>query len=577
MNIELKKQISKALINSNKEELDKILASFSEEEQKEAIVGLLEQCSGIFNEQKLTNVKSRSLFYYLITSAEKRGIEEGKEVLISYVDQRKLGKINNEYGPEIGDMAISSLIDSIHKGFTGIKKSDYQIVRMGGDEFCIITTGESEEVVHEYLKKAKTIANTTELFSDGERVKEKIDFLFGTSKLDYTHTRPLRSIIDQAKKEAYYQELFSQAEEKADQSKLILLDTDKQEERKTVIKKYLANLSQVKRDGEDFRFEVINKKEENEQTKRQGSNVDIDFDFVMHIAEIASSKGFKREVLVEELYDYDIDFLKDNLFAFGQKFIREGEKPGLIKRAASDLLMEAIDEDEKTFKYIELDNLKLVNSARTHADGDVYIGNFIDMVTSSMQEAENPNETYAVKMSGNTLVLCYDKGDDKIVDDILEKADVYENPSINIPMDVFVTDMEVEADNNVSFVTSYLEASDEVKEQKERHNSHIEKIITSKSGYDIFYQRETFSPVEVNEVLDEMSGENIELYDNIMDIVFDEGEDAFVLIDEMYESGEITDYDKEVLYAKIAFGQETLNIESYIMDAQAETDSGSEL
>lgn len=513
----IEQMIKKALISGSREDLDMIMGELSIDEQKELLGSILDETSNILNDSKLDNVKTRPLLFYLINNAEKRGREEGRDVFITYLDQRKLGKINNEYGPEVGDKAIYELTSSLHKGLVGIKKSDYDIIRMGGDEFCLVTIGASKEELTEYLKEAKTIANTTELYKDDVRVKEKIDFAFGSRKLDYSKGKTLRNIIDMAKNETYYQKMISKAEEIAEQSKLFIKDDDLVTQKKLAIESYIDNVLKIKNSNQHFDYMIIPKKEDaKNNTKRKTS--DIDSNFVIKLNEIASSKGVKRQTLIDELCESDIDYLKDNFMKFGESFIDEGEK-NIVKRTSSELLFDSLSDEEKStmkMKYVELDNLKLVNEARTHIDGDKYISDFMTMVTESFSEAENPLcDSYAIKMAGNAIVVLYNEDNENIFESLLEKTIKYEDKEINIPMDVYMEDMNIDSISDGTFEFEYIDASDRAKVEKDKVNLGIQKIISCEDDYKIFYQRESFTMSEVMKVAEE---EGIDVSDILNEI-----------------------------------------------------------
>lgn len=547
---DIKKDLKKILVSGTREDLDKALEPFDEIEQKRIIAELLAESSSILHDQKLNNVKTRPLLYYLIADAEKRGRLEGKEVHVCYADQRKLGKINNTYGPETGDEAISAFVDSLHKGMEGVKKSNYNIVRMGGDEFCIIVVDENHETIKEYLKEGKTIANTTVIKHDGKAIDEKVDFAFGVADLDLSEGRKLRDVIDTAQSEAYYQQLLTVAEEKAERSKIVLLDTDKQIEKKKIIDKYIERVTRVKKDDKRFDFEIVTKKDSCEVPKEINPD-ELDLDFIIDLIELSDSKGLKREALIDAMSEHDIEYLKDNYCAFAKKFIRENESKNIIKRDSSELLFQADDIEGKKVKYIELDNLKLVNSARDHSFGDKYIQDFMEIVKCAMESGNGTS--YAVKMSGNALCLVYDEGDEQIVEEIFRGAALYKDPNINIPMDVYSADMELEELSSKGLEKEYLKAGDEVKEQKELMNESTQKIILDSDGsYQIFDQREIFTIDEVNEVINSKFEGKEELLEIVENMVPGNYGFSYDLIDNLYNDGDITEEEKIIMEQKVS-------------------------
>lgn len=527
MDKELLIQAKKILINGSKSDLDELLKSMPENEQKELLVNILAESSSILQDGKLSNVKTRPLLYYIIQNAERRGIKEGKDVYVTYADQRKLGKINSTYGYEMGDKALESFIESLHVGFEGVKKSNYQIVRMGGDEFCIVTIGESLEELTEELKESKTIANNVRLMHDGKRINYKVDFAFGSTKLDYSNGKTLRQLIDMAKSETYYSKKLQEAEEIAEVSKLVVRDKEKEHEKRKVILDYAKKVKNDLHNEKEYEYELIDKRncDEKENSRRRKKSNDVDFDFIILLSQISESKGLKREVLIDQLYSYDVDKLKDNYMSFAENFVREGRK-GFVKRSSLDTVSDVtIDDSNKKACYIELDNLKLVNSARGHAGGDVYIESFVKIIEDSIVECEAQDNSIVVKMSGNGLVLLYDEGYEEIISSILDKVKDYTNKDIDIPMDVYFEEMNPKTFSKEDLEEEYLIASKNLGDVKKEKNALKQKVITSEKDYEIYYERETFSLSEVRETIT----------DELSDIPEDkmEGKKAKELLDEL--------------------------------------------
>lgn len=565
MSQELIRNLNKILISGTKEDLDKLLEGLSENEQKELLINMLASTSYVMEDPKLLHVKTRPLLYNLISNAEKRGKEENKDVYITYLDQRKLGKISNTYGVEVGDRAIHLLVDALHYGLEGIKKSNYNIVRMGGDEFCVITVGESKEVVDEYMKEAKTIANNMTLMHHSNAIKEKIDFAYGTTKLDYSGGKTLREIIDDAKEEEYYQAKLTEAEGIAEAKKAVLIDPDKEREKINAIESYIKTVTDVEKHKEDYSYEII-EKNTTDVDKKIIPKKSIDSGLVMKLSSIAESEGLKRKVLVYDLFKYDIDFLKENFVAFGENFIREG-KENFVKNSSLDILFNSTEITDTTkFKYFEVDNLKLVNGARTHQEGDNYISDFMNIVDESINEAgDKSKESYVIRMSGNEFVVMYDERNEKAIDSIETKAHQYQNPNINISMDIYPEDIKFDEGEEINANNLFKHkraANDIVKVRKADKNRNIQKVIFSDDGYEIFYQRETFTMDEVetlvNQNIDECRVDEITL-DYVDELISKYNKDVFDIIDNEI-AVDLDDNSREALnnYAAISILKEEM-------------------
>ena len=81
-------------------------------------------------------------FFYKMQGAKKR-------VAVIYYDLDRLKYLNDNYGHEMGDMAIKTVAHLIRK----YASDDVMGFRLGGDEFLVLDTYESEDVLKERISK----------------------------------------------------------------------------------------------------------------------------------------------------------------------------------------------------------------------------------------------------------------------------------------------------------------------------------------------------------------------------------------------------------------------------------------
>lgn len=92
-----------------------------------------DELSGCYNRQHLDRVKS---FY-----------EENKFAII-FIDVNNLKRMNDEFGHEAGDNLLKNAANKL-----SFWNTYGDVYRMGGDEFMIVTTNISEELMNEYIKE----------------------------------------------------------------------------------------------------------------------------------------------------------------------------------------------------------------------------------------------------------------------------------------------------------------------------------------------------------------------------------------------------------------------------------------
>ena len=106
----------------------------------------------------MTHINNRSAFE-LAMEKERNNSDSHGYILIA--DLNNLKHVNDTYGHHYGDEAIKNTARLIHESFNEIGKC----YRIGGDEFCVISSDANKDIINECLKTfhqaVKDIADTT--------------------------------------------------------------------------------------------------------------------------------------------------------------------------------------------------------------------------------------------------------------------------------------------------------------------------------------------------------------------------------------------------------------------------------
>ncbi len=120
----------------------------------------------------MTQVFNRTAFEQKIYNM--RQSEAVEPTYFYMVDMNNLKKINDTYGHTAGDNAIIEIAKTLSENFI-----EAECYRIGGDEFCIIAEGITEEQLNECSMKAHE-----DLTRKSEELEYEIDIAVGYSKLD---------------------------------------------------------------------------------------------------------------------------------------------------------------------------------------------------------------------------------------------------------------------------------------------------------------------------------------------------------------------------------------------------------
>lgn len=113
------------------------------------LVAELKQMASLARQDPLTGLLNRRAFAQALEAAVERAEETPFGVLLIDIDHLKA--INDQYGHEAGDQAISAIADRLRHA---LRESD-TIARLGGDEFAVIAHGVSRAVFQELARRVE--------------------------------------------------------------------------------------------------------------------------------------------------------------------------------------------------------------------------------------------------------------------------------------------------------------------------------------------------------------------------------------------------------------------------------------
>ena len=158
----------------------------------------LDELDRLYVTDPLCNIYNRNGFIREAKEIYRRSIEQGKKLMISFIDMDGLKLINDNYGHKEGDFALQKLADVIKE----CSLSGRICARFGGDEF-IILGGDAEEADIEPLENAfrNRLDSTNTLIGKPYQISASI----GTIVTDVSADIQLFSLITQADEIMYEQ------------------------------------------------------------------------------------------------------------------------------------------------------------------------------------------------------------------------------------------------------------------------------------------------------------------------------------------------------------------------------------
>ena len=167
-----------------------LIRSFRKEALAEKMRKIADEQTEIAHIDPMTGLKNRRAYAEALAELSK-SVPPGCKVVV--FDLNGLKETNDTYGHEAGDNLIMAAADCIRSSFEGVD----DIFRIGGDEFCLITTMD-EDQIEECLKKlAITSAGCKGKYINGVSISSGI----GTDR-EHAH---IENIVREADKNMYKQ------------------------------------------------------------------------------------------------------------------------------------------------------------------------------------------------------------------------------------------------------------------------------------------------------------------------------------------------------------------------------------
>lgn len=157
------------------------------------------QLTGISQTDELTKLYNRRGFFSLGQQTINLAAEMGNRGLVFYADMDGLKRINDTYGHDSGDTAITAMAQILRQTF----RTQDVIGRLGGDEFVIVATGVDRDFIPKLRQRIKESSDTW-YFSKNSPFRVSISFgavEFGEENTD------LEKLLSQADKLLYEEKI----------------------------------------------------------------------------------------------------------------------------------------------------------------------------------------------------------------------------------------------------------------------------------------------------------------------------------------------------------------------------------
>jgi diguanylate cyclase (GGDEF)-like protein len=125
----------------------------------------------------LTNITNRAGFLLLAERNLNACQAHGKRSSLLFLDLDKFKKINDEYGHQEGDKALSAFADYLRDTFddSGL------FARIGGDEFVVLLNDMEE---HQTLQKVKALNESIARYNQQNQKRYNLSFCYGVVDID---------------------------------------------------------------------------------------------------------------------------------------------------------------------------------------------------------------------------------------------------------------------------------------------------------------------------------------------------------------------------------------------------------
>ena len=145
---------------------------------------------------ELTGVYNRRGFYEFTNRVFTAPENEGKRAVLIFSDLDNLKKINDNFGHEEGDYAITSAAGFLK---SGLRTTDI-VARIGGDEFAAFALCEDEKIIQSIPDRIKAIAKKHNELSDK---KYNVTVSVGIYELNCNPAQNIQSFMDKADASLY--------------------------------------------------------------------------------------------------------------------------------------------------------------------------------------------------------------------------------------------------------------------------------------------------------------------------------------------------------------------------------------
>lgn len=380
----LNKNFTLAAVTGNKKYLESYINSIDEGKRFEVLSSLVFECQNFLMDDNLSNVYTRKG----LTTIYNMFKEESNNIALTYFDINGLKTINDTYSGKDGDKVISTTTNSINNILRKYGKS-YAIIRMGGDEFVVISKETSTEEMTVINGEAAKLAK--------EKLKKEPyepSWEVGIVEVEDAE-RECKETTGETDENKIIRYVINSADEIASSKK----QRKKDDEKKT--KAMDSFLEMIKENKNELNYLGFKK------GKKQGmyEMPDQKYDEETLKLLLQASSETELEELLRTKYDNDYERLLDAAHSIGIYCMQD--RKHIVSRNCTNAIGSIINSNEYKSIYFEVKDLKIVNEAYNHDGGDKYINDALNILANSIQiddnDLQNPN--LVLRVSGNGFFI----------------------------------------------------------------------------------------------------------------------------------------------------------------------------
>ncbi|MBA4417354.1 MAG: diguanylate cyclase response regulator [Syntrophus sp. (in: bacteria)] len=144
-------------------------------------LSMIETLRGLAHKDSLTGLHNRRHLFEAGSAVYSSAQRNNFGVAVMMMDINEFKKINDHYGHDAGDQVLRNCADRLRKLFN--RKSDI-VSRVGGDEFCVITSFENEEGLCSFAEEARKNIEEEKVECDGNTIGFTISIGICTRQLN---------------------------------------------------------------------------------------------------------------------------------------------------------------------------------------------------------------------------------------------------------------------------------------------------------------------------------------------------------------------------------------------------------